>query len=225
MACLALLILELPFMNIIVTIRGITRFGIQRLVLTLDMTLFAFRFNVFSFKLVAGIFRGIMLKERRFPALNVMTLIAFLFLKLVLMRVVMAVGRFACLEWYPGEPAFLMALVTLNVYVLINKGIFRFGVVGIDLFPALCCMTLFALRFIFVRVLVARKALFEPLNLKIDFAVDMTFFTLDLNVFACKRVFRIPFMVKLYKVFPSLNVMAALAVFSKFVLVRIFMTG
>src|SRR3989304_9549436 len=104
MACLALLILELPFMNIIVTIRGITRFGIQRLVLTLDMTLFAFGFNVFSFKLIACIFRGIMLKERRFPALDVMTLLAFLFLKLVFMRVVMAVGRFACLELYPGEP-------------------------------------------------------------------------------------------------------------------------
>src|SRR3989304_7168163 len=63
------------------------------------------------------------------------------------------------------------------------------------------------------------------INSKINFKVDMTFFTLDLNVFACKRVFRIPFMVKLYKVFPSLNVMAALAVFSKFVLVRVFMTG
>src|SRR4030067_3875577 len=116
-----------------------------------------------------------MLKERWFPSLYVMTLLTFLSLKLVLMNVFMTGRVIACLEWYPGELAFLMTQVTLDIHMLINKGILRFGVISPDLFPALCCMTLFALWFIFMRILVACYAFFELF--KLIFTHDMTIIT------------------------------------------------
>src|SRR3972149_8786367 len=51
--CLALFILKLSFMRILMTIRRIARFGIQRLIPPLDVTLLAVSLKMFSLALMA----------------------------------------------------------------------------------------------------------------------------------------------------------------------------
>jgi hypothetical protein len=142
---------------------------------------------MFSLELIAGIFWGIMLKERGLPTLYVMTLLTYLFLKLALVRVSMAGRRIAGLKRYTCKLAILMTPVTLNIYMLINKGVFRFGVVGIDLFPTIGCMAFLAFWLIFMRILVTSQAFFKLFNF--IFVFDMTLVTLDFYVFTCKWIF------------------------------------
>src|SRR3990170_4125423 len=70
--CLTLFILKLTFVDILVTIRRIARFGIQRLIPPLDVTLLAVSLKMFSLEFIAGIFWRIVLKERGRPTLYVM---------------------------------------------------------------------------------------------------------------------------------------------------------
>ena len=90
MTCLTLPVFKLPFMGVLVAVRVITALVIQRLVTPLHVTLLTGRLYMFSFELIAGIFRRRMIKEGRFPTFYVMAGLTDLICKLPFLRVIVA---------------------------------------------------------------------------------------------------------------------------------------
>lgn len=116
-----------------------------------------------------------------------------------------------------------MTLVAFDLDMFICERIFCFGVVRGDLFPALGGVAFLAFWLIFMRIFMTGTTLFKLINPISVFY--MTLLTLYFNVFPCKEIFRIPVMIELFKLLPSLDVVAALTVPVQFPFMFIFMAG
>src|SRR3972149_4940759 len=94
------LIFKLSLVRVLVAVGSVACLGIKRLVTTLDVALFALCINVLPVQLVTLVFLGCMIKERRLPALGIVTCVALLILKLIFVRVLVTEGTVACFERY-----------------------------------------------------------------------------------------------------------------------------